>query len=73
MKEYAGQEIRFQNLYDEHNVGRPFVARNYRDILTELELAGKVVCEPPYTKRRRNKDKVSFGPKTVVKFPPGQS
>lgn len=71
LKEYAGQEIKFIDLYNEHNVGRPFVARNYRDTLTELELAGKIVCDPPYAKRRKNKDKRTFGPSTFVTFPPG--
>jgi three-Cys-motif partner protein len=42
MAEYAGQTITFKDLYREHNVGRRYIKRNYRDALLELEEESKV-------------------------------
>lgn len=52
MREYAGKTIVFSDLYDEHNVGRPYVERNYKDALKELEAEGKITVTTE-TKRRK--------------------
>ncbi len=43
LDEFAGQELTFQEIYRRHNIGRPYVERNYREALRKLEDAGKIV------------------------------
>jgi three-Cys-motif partner protein len=67
MDEYAGQTITFGNLFHEHNVGRRYVERNYRDALLELEEEGKVKVEMD-TKRRSNKGKLTLPTHARITF-----
>jgi three-Cys-motif partner protein len=42
LEDYAGREIAFKELYEEHSVGRPYTDSNYKEVLKKLEKAGKV-------------------------------
>ena len=55
--------------FDQHNVGTPYISRNYKDILTKLETEGKIHTNPPANKRRKRKGKVTFADKVKVTFP----
>lgn len=68
MEEYAGQTITFERLFREHNVGRRYIERNYRDALLELEEEGKVTVEMD-TKRRRYKGKPTLPGHARIIFP----
>ena len=61
LEEFAGQTIRMRKIFEQHNVGTPFVAKNYKDVLLELESQGKITA----SKHRKN----SFGDKVEVTFP----
>jgi hypothetical protein len=53
LRTFAGRTLTRQQVYDEHNVGTPFIESNYRKVLIELEEQGRIVCSPPATARRR--------------------
>lgn len=64
LSKYAGCKLTMEKIYEEHNVGTPYVSKNYKDILKKLELEGKIVCVPPASKRKKN----TFADKTLVIF-----
>ena len=53
LAEYSGQTINFEKLYAQHSVDRPFVEKNYRSVLLEMEKDGKVTVAPGSGKKRR--------------------
>ena len=70
--DYAGRSLSRKTLredYDKINPRNLFVDKNWRDVLSELEMAEKINCEPPRAKRPLRKGDVTFGPNTVVTFP----
>ena len=66
---FAGRTMTMRQIFDLHNVGTPYVERNYKDILTNLEIEGKIQAEPPASNRPKRDGKVTFGPKVKVTFP----
>ena len=64
--EFAGQTITMKEIYLQHNVGRSFIDKNYKDALKNLESQGKITTEPPVNERRKN----TFGDSVKVTFPP---
>jgi hypothetical protein len=69
LDEYAGRTLTMLQIYEAHSIGKPFIKRNYKDILIKMESAGKITTDPPADKRRRYKGEVSFGDNTMVMFP----
>ena len=65
LSKYAGCQLAMEEIYEGHNIGTPYVSKNYKDILKKLELERKIRCEPPASKRRKN----TFADKTLVIFP----
>ena len=61
LEEFAGRTVRMIDIYDEHNVGRPYVASNYKKALLKLEEQGEISVP----KHRKG----SFGDNVVVAFP----
>jgi three-Cys-motif partner protein len=69
LKEYAGRRMSMKEIYEQHHIGLPYIKRNYKDVLRELEAQGKIITEPPAHKRRKRHGKVTFADKTKVSFP----
>jgi three-Cys-motif partner protein len=65
LTDFAGQTISFNNLYEKHSVGKPYVERNYRDVLLNLEKNGIINTKPPATERRPG----TFSDKVEIIFP----
>jgi three-Cys-motif partner protein len=65
LRTFAGRRIAMHDVYLEHNVGMPYIERNYKDALLSVEAAGQIQCAPPATERRKG----TMGPRTVVQFP----
>jgi three-Cys-motif partner protein len=61
--EFAGKTISMGNIYHEHNIGKPYIERNYKDALLNLERAGRITANP--AKRRAN----TFANKVLAIFP----
>jgi len=53
-----------KDVYLEHNVGRPYIEKNYKDALRSLEGKGEIRCEPPATRRPPG----TIGPETIITF-----
>jgi three-Cys-motif partner protein len=66
LKEFAGRIMTMKQIFNAHNVGRPYLAKNYKAVLSKLESEGKIVANPPTAKRRKG----TFGDNVQVTFPP---
>ncbi len=60
-----------QQIYERHSVGKPYIKRNYKDVLLKLEAAGTVGTKPPADERPQKKGQVTFGDSVLVTFPSG--
>jgi hypothetical protein len=69
LRTFAGKTMTMEQIYDEHNVGRRYTDTNYKDVLKKMELAGKIIANPPHTARRKVKGEVTFADAVEVKFP----
>ena len=58
-----------RQIFDQHNVGTPYILRNYKDILTRLEANGEIQTNPPASRRPQRKGKVTFADRVEVTFP----
>ncbi len=61
LKEFAGRELTMLEIFQQHNVNRPFVKRNYKQVLLQLEAQGRIKASP----HRRN----TFADRVIVSFP----
>ena len=71
MDEFAGRTLTMSEVYEAHNVGRPFVEANYKQALTVLEAAGRILADPPAIAAppQEPRRKGTFGPDVKVTFP----
>lgn len=67
---FAGRSLTMQDVFDQHNYGRRYIKKNYKDVLTKLEQAGKIVGDPPCAKRRKINGVPSCADATRFTFPP---
>ena len=65
LEAFAGRRIGMHEIYLQHNVGKPYIERNYKDALMSMEAAGQIRCDPPADQRRKG----TMGPNTIVHFP----
>jgi three-Cys-motif partner protein len=65
LKEFAGQTRTTQQIYDLHNVGRPYTMKNYKAILLKMQEQDLIRTDPPAAKRRKG----TFGDNVRVTFP----
>lgn len=65
LADFEGRTISFKELYEQHSVGKPYVERNYKDVLLQLETTRKIITNPPSDKRRPE----TFGEKVEITFP----
>jgi three-Cys-motif partner protein len=65
LTQFAGQALSMKNIYEKHNVGRRFIAKNYKEALKSLEEKKTIVCNPPSSKRKKD----TFGDNVMVTFP----
>lgn len=54
LDQYQAQTHTMVEIYRDHNVGRRYIKRNYKDVLKSLEAKHKIICEPPSSARRKN-------------------
>ena len=65
LSEFAGQTLTTAEIYDHHNVGRPYTMKNYKTALAGMEERGLLNAEPPAAKRRKG----TFADGVQVTFP----
>jgi hypothetical protein len=66
LDEFAGQTLTTEEIYFLHNVGRPYIMKNYKAVLLKLEAKKAITAEPLSPKRRKG----TFGDNVRVTFPP---
>jgi three-Cys-motif partner protein len=65
LSEFAGRELTMARIHAEHNLGTPFVKKNYKEVLKRLEASGKIRAVPPASQRTKN----TFADDVLVIFP----
>jgi three-Cys-motif partner protein len=65
LSEFAGRSLTIKEVFDHHNVGRPYIRRNYSDILLSLE-AREIIQTLPSSEERR---KGTFADHVRITFP----
>jgi len=65
----AGRHLTMRQIYESHSNGRPYIERNYKEALRQLEAEGKITAEPPACNRGKTKGVVSFADHVMVRFP----
>ncbi|SFU74568.1 MULTISPECIES: three-Cys-motif partner protein TcmP [unclassified Methylobacterium] len=65
---YAGRTMTMKQIYEAHNVNTPFVERNYKRVLNEMENAGRITASPPAAERQMRKGERTFGENVTVTF-----
>jgi three-Cys-motif partner protein len=65
LSEFAGQRLPMRHIYEKHSVDKPYIEPNYKKVLINMEISGKINAEPPAKKRRR----ATFGNSVIVTFP----
>ena len=54
LNDCAGNTVKFEALYESHSVGKPYVLKNYREVLCRMEQEKKVTMDRPSPPRRKN-------------------
>jgi three-Cys-motif partner protein len=68
-QDFRGRKLSLKALYEEHGAGRPYLLKNYRDVLRKLESAGKISVDPPADRRRKINDEVTLKKEAIITFP----
>ena len=61
LREYVGKKLTMYQIYEQHSVDRPYIKKNYKQTLIQLEEQGKIVA----SKHKKN----TFGDNVLVTFP----
>ena len=74
LEDFSGQTITMEKLFEQHNVGKPYIRRNYVDALNNLEESKKinVIDTKVEQGKKRRKAKGQFADRLIVIFPPKQ-
>lgn len=66
LRDFSGQTLTVEQIYNLHNVGKPYIMKNYKAILLKMEEENTIQTNPPSAKRRKG----TIGDGVEVKFPP---
>jgi len=66
LSEFGGRTLPFQQLYQAHSVGKPFIDSNYKQVLKSMEERGIISAVKPGKNRRRG----TFADDVMITFPP---
>lgn len=69
LTEYAGREMTMKDVFADHNYGRRYIKKNYKDVLLKMEIDGKIETDRPYTSRQKRRGEYTFADNVVVQFP----
>ncbi len=72
LDKFAGQTITMKEIYDQHHVDKPYIEKNYKAVLNNLESQSKIQAEPPASKRPKRKGETTFADTIKVIFPSKQ-
>ncbi|MBK8168548.1 MAG: three-Cys-motif partner protein TcmP [bacterium] len=64
LKDFAGKTLTMSDIYQQHNIDRPYIKKNYKQVLAQLENQGSIETGPHR--------KGTFGDSVVVAFKPSK-
>ena len=64
LDEFQGKSLTMIDIFRRHNVGKPFIEKNYREVLIKMEEEGLIKADPPISARKKGQ----FGPNVLVTF-----
>ena len=53
LEELAGESLTVREAYRIHSVGKPYIIRNYKEVLRKMEETSEIQVDPPQDKRRK--------------------
>ncbi len=62
---FAGQTLFMQQVYEQHSIDTPYIKKNYKTVLLEMENSGEIQVKDPNNKKRRK----GFADRLLVHFP----
>ena len=62
---FAGRTRAVGSIIDKHNIGTPFIPKNYKRVLRDMEKSGLITCDPDQESRRSG----TMSDKVLVSFP----
>jgi hypothetical protein len=65
VEDFADRQLTMLQVYEEHSVGTPFIKKNYKQALMDLEGQGKISARPPAKERKKG----TFADRVLVAFP----
>jgi three-Cys-motif partner protein len=68
LRGYAGCTMTVKEIYEQHSVGRPYIERNYKQALLNMEKSGKIRIAPPRGERRTRKNEPTLPDSVKVTF-----
>lgn len=68
LKSFKGKKLTMAQIFDAHHVDTPYIEKNYKDALRNLEIKGLVSCVPPASKRQKRNGQVTFADGVLVSF-----
>ncbi|MDP2948363.1 MAG: three-Cys-motif partner protein TcmP [Chloroflexota bacterium] len=69
LSRFAGQTLTMKDVYDQHNMGTPFIKPNYKRVLIRMEERAEIKCEPDRESRKAN----TLADRVLISFPPAAS
>jgi hypothetical protein len=65
LSRFAGESCTVDEIFQRHNVDRPYIRKNYKEVLRAMEEKGEVQADPPQGRRPKN----TLADKTLITFP----
>ena len=69
LETFAGQELSVQKIYERHSVDTPYILKNYKETLMQLDESGMIGVRSLKNSKKRRKG--TFADHLLVKFPKG--
>ncbi|MGY3424603.1 hypothetical protein ACVWZW_005078 [Bradyrhizobium sp. F1.13.4] len=67
-KVFAGETLTMRQIYEQHSVDTPYIDKNYKEALRQLEAAEMITADPPAAKRPKRAGSVTFADHVKVTF-----
>ena len=69
LRHFAGQRLTVRDIYVRHSVGTPYVERNYKDALKQLDAESRIRADPPAERRPKRKGELTLSDRVYITFP----
>ena len=68
LKKFAGKSLSVRDIYFQHNIGRPYIEKNYKEAIRQLETERMVSLNPAADKRKIRLGIITVPDRTLVNF-----